>query len=209
MLTAERQAHWNAVYATKAEDEVSWFEPLPQLSLDLIGKTELPKTGAVIDIGGGLSHLADHLACDGYTDLTVIDVSSEAIRRLQERLGPGSHIRGIAADITEWKPDRAYDVWHDRAVLHFLVDDTERSAYRAALLAGVRSGGQAIIATFAPTGPQRCSGLDVRRYGRDELASFVGSDFECLESFEFEHTTPVGRAQRFHVGRFIRRAEQI
>ena len=109
MSTAERQAHWNAVYATKAEDEVSWFEPVPQLSLDLIGKTELPKTGAVIDIGGRLSHLADHLACDGYTDLTVIDVSSEAIRRLQERLGPGSHIRGIVADITEWKPDRAYD----------------------------------------------------------------------------------------------------
>ena len=202
MSTLGRKAHWDVVYATKAEDEVSWYEPFPETSLELIARTGVPKHAAIIDIGGGLSRLADRLAANGYSDLTRLDISSEAIDRLATRQGPGSPIEGIVADVSTWRPERRYDVWHDRAVLHFLIEEADRAHYRNNLLAALRPGGQAVIATFAPSGPERCSGLAVRRYDGRELAEFLGGEFAELESFEFDHRMPGGGMQRFHVGRF-------
>ncbi len=198
----ERQGHWNTVYGTKADDDVSWFEAAPALSLDLIRKTDVPADAPVVDIGGGLSHLADALVEAGHTDVTVLDISREAIRKRAER---GGAVQGIVTDITAWTPERRYRVWHDRAVLHFLTDETDRAAYRRALLAGLEPGGQVIIATFAPSGPEQCSGLPVRRYGRGDLETWLGDGFDMVESFEFDHVTPAQRVQRFHVGRLTRR----
>lgn len=200
-MTDERQHHWNGVYGAKAEDEVSWFEATPRLSLDLIGRTGAPLDAPIIDVGGGLSHLADALAQAGNTDVTVLDISAEVIAK---RAGRADAVQGIVADITDWTPGRRYSVWHDRAVLHFLTAEADRQAYRRALLAGLEPGGQAIIATFAPSGPERCSGLAVQRYGREDVEALFGDDFDILESFEVDHMTPWGAKQRFHVVRMQR-----
>lgn len=199
----ERQGHWEGIYGTKAETDVSWFEAEPELSLDLVRRTGASPKDAIIDIGGGLSRLADALVAAGHEDVTVLDISEAAIRKRAERGGP---VKGIVADITAWTPERRYRVWHDRAVLHFLTDEGDRDAYRRALLAGLEPGGEAIIATFATTGPDRCSGLPVRRYGPGDLDAFLGDAFDIVESFEFDHSTPSGGVQRFHVGRLRLRA---
>jgi SAM-dependent methyltransferase len=195
MSTASRQRHWNEVYATKADDELSWFEASPDTSIRLIAATGSARSGPILDVGGGTSRLADRLVELGYTDVSVLDISAEAIARRRPE------VHGIVADVTEWRPDRRYSVWHDRAVLHFLTEPGDRDAYRRAMLDALVPGGQAIVTTFAPSGPERCSGLPVRRYGVDELRAFLGDAFTLLESFERDHETPAGRIQRFHVGR--------
>lgn len=202
-MTDSRQCHWDGVYETRAETDVSWFEATPELSLDLIQRTSVPLDAAIIDVGGGLSHLADALVELGRSDVTVLDISETAIAKLDRH---GERVLGIVADITAWIPDRRYRVWHDRAVLHFLTGDEDRAAYKRALLAGLEPDGQVIIATFAPSGPERCSGLPVRRYGREDLEAFLGDAFDVIESFAFDHVTPSGGVQRFHVGRLQRRA---
>ncbi len=201
----QRQGHWNTVYGTKAETDVNWFEAKPELSFDLIRRTGASREDAVIDIGGGLSRLADALVAAGCGDVTVLDISEEAIRKRAERCRV---VKGIVADITVWEPQRRYRVWHDRAVLHFLTEDDDRAAYRRALLSALEPDSQAIIATFAPSGPERCSGLPVRRYGREDIEAFLGNTFDIIESFEFDHLTPAGGVQRFHVGRLRRRMSE-
>jgi trans-aconitate methyltransferase len=165
----------------------------------------LAKSGAIIDVGGGLSRLPDQLAEAGHSDVTVLDVSAEAVRRMQERLGQAASTRFVVSDVTAWRSDRLYDLWHDRAVLHFLTDEADRAAYRRVLLHALALGGQAIIATFAPSGPETCSGLTLRRYGTTELLAFLGNAFVLAEAFEFNHLTPGGRVQRFHITRLVRR----
>mgnify|MGYP001057117193 CR=1 FL=1 len=204
MSSSSDTEHWDAVYGVKAEDELSWFEASPERSLDLIARSGVDKAAPVIDVGGGVSRLAEHLLAAGYSDVSVLDISGEAIRQLLARQAPDSPLQGIDADVTTWRPDRRYRLWHDRAVLHFLIADEAREAYRRTLLAALAPGGQAIIATFAPTGPERCSGLPVRRYGASELAAFLGADFKPVESLMFDHVTPWGAVQHFHVGRFRR-----
>jgi SAM-dependent methyltransferase len=201
---AERRRHWDTVYATKAPDAVSWFEETPRISLDLIAATGLAKDAALLDVGGGVSRLADHLVAAGYTDLTVLDLSAEAIARLLARLGPAAPVRGVVADVTRWRPERLYDLWHDRAVLHFLVEEAGRAAYLETLRAALRPGGHLIVATFAPSGPERCSGLPVRRYGAADLDAFLGDGFRRQDAFETDHRTPSGGVQRFQVARYRR-----
>jgi len=204
MSTPARRKHWDDVYGRKAESEVSWFEATPSRSLELIEQTGVGRSAPIIDIGGGLSRLADSLVAAGYADVTVLDISGEAVRQLMARQPPGAPVHAIVSDVTTWQPDRTYAVWHDRAVLHFLLDEADRSAYRSKLLTALASQGHVIIATFAPSGPERCSGLPVRRYGREDLQAWLGKEFVLLDSFEFDHTTPSGAVQRFHVGRFQR-----
>jgi trans-aconitate methyltransferase len=204
MHKSARQVHWDTVYQTKGEDQVSWFEAEPRLSLDLIARTGAAKSDAIIDVGAGTSRLPELLVRDGYTDVTVLDVSEQAIAKMLARQPQGSPVRGIVADIATWQPERRYSVWHDRAVLHFLLDDAEREGYRRALLAALKPDGQAIIATFAPTGPERCSGLPVRRHGAADLQALFGDAVSLEESFEFDHPTPGGAIQRFHVARLKR-----
>ncbi len=204
-MTGSREQHWDNVYATKAETTVSWYEPSADLSLKLIARTGVAKSAPILDVGAGVSHLPEGLLKAGYTDITVLDVSAEAIQRLTTRQAPGAPVRGIVADVTSWQPDRAYGLWHDRAVLHFLIDEADRAAYRRTLLAALARDGHAIIATFAPSGPERCSGLPVRRYGAADLQALFGETLTLRESIEFDHQTPGGATQRFHVAWLQRR----
>ena len=207
MTAFDRHAHWQQVYASKDERAVSWFEAVPLASLDLIRATGAGRDAAVIDIGGGASRLVDALLDDGYRDLTVLDVSEEALAKTKARLGPpGASVHWLGADVTAWQPERLYDLWHDRAALHFLTTADERAAYAERLIRAVRPGGHVIIATFAPDGPERCSGLPVVRHDAASLAALLGPAFELIETRRHDHSTPAGAVQRFQFSRFRRLA---
>lgn len=205
MTAFDRQAHWSHVYTSKDEQAVSWFEAVPQVSLDLIHANGIASDAAIIDIGGGASRLVDALLDQGFSDLTVLDVSAEALEKSKARLGAhGDTVQWIAADVTTWQPTRLYDVWHDRAALHFLTAPEERAAYVERLMRAVKPGSHVIIATFAPDGPERCSGLPVVRHDAASLSALLGPSFELIESRRHDHTTPAGVVQRFQFSRFRR-----
>lgn len=152
----------------------------------------------IIDIGGGASTLVDHLLAEGYGDITVLDIAAGALAAARMRLGAASKsVTWIEDDITGFVPPRRYQLWHDRAVLHFLTTPQDRARYHAALTQGIASGGYAIFATFGPQGPLKCSGLDVVRYAPEDLAAFLGAGFRLLRSDLNEHVTPAGKNQQF------------
>jgi SAM-dependent methyltransferase len=201
----ERRSHWENVYGTKTEEEVSWFEERPAVSLELIHATGEAKDAAIIDIGGGASRLVDALLQEGYSDVTVLDLSERALAVAQARLGDrAARVTWITADVTGWKPAATFDVWHDRAAFHFLTEPEERSAYVARVLQALRVGGHLIIGTFAVDGPERCSGLPVQRHGAASLADLLGPVFALAETRSHRHLTPMGRVQRFQFSRFHR-----
>jgi trans-aconitate methyltransferase len=199
------QAHWNRVYATKGEGDVGWFEPVPAESLRMMEAAGLTEATCVIDVGAGESRLVDVLAARGLRCLAVLDVSEAALERVQNRLGDVARsLTWIASDVTaEWAV-APMDIWHDRAVFHFLVDAGDRAAYGRRLRQTLKPGGTAIIATFAPDGPESCSGLPVARYSPATLASELGDDFHLVESTHHVHQTPWGTAQSFQYSRFAR-----
>ncbi|HSG07177.1 MAG TPA: class I SAM-dependent methyltransferase [Longimicrobiales bacterium] len=202
----ERRDHWEAVYTTKTSDEMSWFQARPERSLDLIRNTGVGRDAGVIDVGGGDSRLVDVLVDEGYVDLTVLDVSAAALARARERLGAAAAaVTWITGDVTRFEPRRTWDVWHDRAVFHFLTDPHDRAAYRNALLRALAPGGHVVLATFAPDGPARCSGLDVVRYGPDDLLTALGHDFTLLAGEGHLHSTPSGATQSFTYAHLQRR----
>lgn len=196
-MNTERRAHWDGVYGTRAEDAVSWFEADVSGWVALIGRHMPERSRSIIDVGSGLTRLVPALLAAGYRDVTALDISAEAIERARDRAGSGS-VRWIVADVTEWHPGRAYALWHDRAVLHFLTGEADRAGYRTALAEGTAPGSVVILSAFAPDGPERCSGLPVRRYGEAEFTAFLGAHFTTLESGGQEHRTPAGVVQRFH-----------
>lgn len=201
----DRRAYWERVYATKAETEVSWFQAEPTPSLEALARAGANRRSAIIDIGGGTSRLVDRLSHDGYEDVTVLDVSAAAIATARARLGDAAaRVQWLVADATEWAPERHYDVWHDRATFHFLVDPADHAAYVQRLRDALEPGGHAIIATFAPDGPERCSGLPVARYDGRSLAAALGADFALLETRRHDHVTPAGAVQRFQFSVFRR-----
>ena len=201
----KRQTHWNDVYATKGADKVSWFQPRAEMSMRLIEAAGATTDSAIIDIGGGSSVLIDHLLDAGFVDVTVLDISERALIGSKNRLGArAAEVHWIIADILAWSPARAYDIWHDRAVFHFLTGQRDRAAYRATLLKGLRPRGAAIIGTFAEDGPERCSGLPVHRWSADALAAELGSEFRLIEAFREDHRTPGGAVQPFTWARFER-----
>ena len=205
MDTSERQSHWENVYTTKAENEVSWFEESPAVSLKLIRATGAAKDASIIDVGGGASRLVDALLQDGYSVVTVLDLSERAIATAKARLGDrAASVAWITADVTAWKPAATFDVWHDRAAFHFLTESVERGAYVARVSQALRVGGHLIIGTFALDGPERCSGLPVRRYDAASLGEALGPAFALVETRPHEHLTPMGRVQRFQFSRFRR-----
>ena len=205
MSTLERQAHWQNVYQTKAENTVSWFQESPDISVDLIHATGVDKDAAIIDIGGGASRLVDALISEGFKAVSVLDLSEKALATSKSRLGPHSaRARWIVADITRWQPVQTYDVWHDRAALHFLTDPKDRAAYAECVLKAVRVGGQVIIGTFAPDGPERCSGLPVVRHNAATLGELLGPSFVLAETRRHDHQTPSGTIQKFQFSRFQR-----
>jgi len=207
MDSAGRQTHWENVYGTKGEKEVSWFQDSPTISLDLIDATGVAKGASILDIGGGASRLVDALLEQGFESLTVLDLSEKALATTRARLGRGAAtVRWIVADVTKWQPAESYDVWHDRAALHFLMEPHDRAAYAERLREAVRLGGHVIIGTFAPDGPERCSGLPVMRHDAVSLGQMLGRSFELMESRRHDHQTPMGGIQRFQFSRFRRAA---
>jgi SAM-dependent methyltransferase len=194
----ERAGHWNRIYGTKRENEVSWFQPRPELSLALIHQYA-PQNASIIDIGGGASSLTAELLREGYGDFAVLDISAAALERAKANLvEKAPKIEWIVADITAWKPARQWQVWHDRAVFHFLTDSASQDAYIRALDAATLPGAIAIISGFAPDGPEKCSGLPVVRYDAKSLATRLGQGFELLTEKREAHETPGGSVQNFY-----------
>ena len=205
MNTPSREAHWDEVYTSKREDQVSWFEPTPALSLELIRSTGATPQSAIIDIGGGASRLIDVLLDKGFAAITVLDVSATALAAAKARLGArAAQAIWIVTDVTCWQPMQRYDVWHDRAAFHFLTEPGDRTAYVVCLKKALAPGGHAIIGTFAIDGPERCSGLPVMRYDADSLSATLGEGFVLLQSRRHEHRTPAGVIQRFQFSIFRR-----
>lgn len=207
-MTEDRIAHWDARYAGAAPDRLSWFEAVPERSLSLI-RDAVPPGAAVIDVGGGASRLPDALLAAGYRDLTVLDLSEEALALSTARLGEsGDSVDWQVADVTRWQPPRCYDLWHDRAVFHFLTGRDDRAAYVARMTQAVRPGGTAIVMTFADDGPETCSGLPVQRYAPEDLAreivSLAPGAFAPAGAGRFTHVTPAGGEQRFQYSLFTR-----
>lgn len=193
------QGHWEGVHTAKAPEAMSWFQRQPARSLLMIAETGLGPGATVVDVGGGSSTLVDHLLDRGFRQITVLDVSAQALAVAKSRLvlRAGS-IDWQIADITAWAPPTAaYDLWHDRAVFHFLVGEVDRDAYLRVLNQALRSGGYAILATFALTGPEGCSGLPVQRYSAHTLSDLLGAGFQLIDATSETHVTPDGALQDF------------
>ena len=199
------QDHWDGVYEKKRSDEVSWYEPRPEKSLQLIRATGVLVADPIIDVGGGASRLVDELLAAGYGDLTVLDVANSVLGKLRTRLGSAaSTVALLHQDVTAFQPTRLYALWHDRAVFHFLTRREDRERYIDALHQGVRPGGHILMATFGPAGPKRCSGLPTVRYDAAALTAELGADFALVESFLVVHRTPWNAEQQFLYCRFRR-----
>ncbi|HKJ87557.1 MAG TPA: class I SAM-dependent methyltransferase, partial [Gammaproteobacteria bacterium] len=161
----DRKQHWEDVYSRRSPEEVSWYQDRPDLSLKLMGEADISLDTPILDAGGGASNLVDHLLDGGYTDVTVLDLSATALEHARRRLGErAARVSWIEGDVTAFRPERAYGLWHDRAVFHFLTDPSDRAAYGEVLHRALPVGGRAVIATFGPDGPEKCSGLPVVRY---------------------------------------------
>jgi len=193
--------HWEEVYRTKSVTDVSWYQPLPERSLELIAATGVPRAAPILDVGGGASTLADCLLNAGYTDVTVLDVAAAALDLARARLGDDAgRVAWIEADVTRLRPERRYAVWHDRAVFHFLTEPHDRKHYLAALDAALQPGGHLVLATFGPAGPRECSGLPVQRYSVEALDALLGAKFTRRQFHIDSHRTPAGAVQEFLYG---------
>ncbi len=202
-----RKAHWENVYTTRRATEVGWYRPRLELSLEWIGDLGLPVDAPIIDVGGGASTLVDDLLDAGYGAVSVLDISEAALIAAKERQGEtAGRVTWIPGDVTAVElPSAGYELWHDRAVFHFLTDAEDQRRYRAALLESLRPGGRLIIGTFAPDAPPRCSGLPVQRYDKDLLARTLGPEFELERDDQQLHVTPGGVEQMYLYCQFRRR----
>jgi len=195
----QNKVHWDKLYASKKPTEVSWHQTHLEKSLDLIRATGVNESARIIDVGGGASTLVDDLLAAGFRHLTVLDISSAAIQNARVRLGQrADEVAWLEADITRAElPAHHYDVWHDRAVFHFLTDAADRRRYLEAVNQAVKPGGHMIVATFGPHGPLQCSGLDIVRYTPESLHREFGADYQLLQSVTENHVTPAGKHQEF------------
>lgn len=197
-MNGSAREHWQDVHTVKRPDEASWYEPLPERSIESIDATGVPCDAAIIDVGGGASSLAAHLLDAGYSDLTVADISGAALEEAQGQLeGSPDSIDWIVADVRNHDFGRSFDLWHDRALFHFMVEPEDRAAYLHTLRRALRPGGFVVMATFGPDGPTRCSGLPVDRYGEAELVAALGGEFRATSTRTELHTTPAGSVQPF------------
>lgn len=190
-------SRWDDTYG-RGEANLSWYQPYPAPSLRMIAAAAVDSTGAVIDVGGGASHLVDALLDRDFVDVTVLDISAVGIEQARQRLGArAARVEWLVEDVLAWRPTRRYDVWHDRAVFHFLTSPAGRAAYLTTIEQATHPRSIAIFGTFAPDGPTRCSGLPVARYGPDRLAATLGSRWHPIASAAERHTTPGGAIQPF------------
>jgi ubiquinone/menaquinone biosynthesis C-methylase UbiE len=193
------KSHWEHIYETKDATHVSWFQEHAVLSVRLIKATGLDKAARIIDVGGGASTLVDDLLGNGYSGVTVLDISGAALQLSKDRLGQrAERVTWVEADITQANlPEGYYDLWHDRAVFHFLTDETDRAAYIQTVQRSVKTGGHIIVGSFGPGGPEKCSGLNVVRYSPESMHDEFGDDFELVDSTTETHHTPLGTDQEF------------
>lgn len=200
----KNQDHWEQIYASKEPFELSWFKTHLKKSLELIDKTQLEKDSQIIDVGGGASTLVDDLMERGFDKLTVLDLSATALNRMKKRMGgKAGSVTWIVGDVTQLAlPENKFDLWHDRAVFHFLTEREDRRLYLENLRRTLKPDGHFIIATFADDGPEKCSGMQVERYDAEKLRKIIGEDFEFLESFTEHHETPFGTTQNFIYAHF-------
>jgi len=195
----DRKKHWEKIYGEKKPDEVSWYQAHPQRSMELIGQAAIAKDGSLIDVGGGASRLVDLLLDEGFRHVSVLDISAGALAYAKERLGPrAKDVTWLESDITTFVPNGTYDLWHDRAVFHFLTEEIERKKYLDSARRALKSGGHLILAAFALDGPEKCSGLPVRRYDAALLQETLGADFALLREIPESHKTPWETEQKFN-----------
>lgn len=193
-----REQHWDSVYRQKPPERLSWHQDAPGPSLDALLRFGAGPDHSIIDVGGGISALVDALLERNWRNVTVLDISQAALQAAQARLGERANaVHWVVADITAWVPPARYDVWHDRAVFHFLTEPAQRAAYVDAMELGLKQGGLLIMATFALDGPEKCSGLPVERYDAETLSRELGPNVRLLDSWRAEHTTPWGDPQAF------------
>jgi len=201
----DKKEHWETIYSTKEHNQVSWFQQTPTISLELIESLGLNKDASIIDVGGGDSILAEHLLKEGYTDITVVDISQHAIDRAKNRIGANaSKINWIVSDILDFHPNRIYDLWHDRATFHFLTEENEVNTYRNIVKSAVRMNGHLVIGTFSLNGPTKCSGIPIKQYSQHSLSDVFSENFELISASEVDHPTPFETVQNFIFGTFQR-----
>lgn len=194
----DAKEHWENIWTTKKSNEVSWYQEYPKTSINLILPTNPSKDAKIIDVGGGDSNLAETLLDLGFKNITVLDISANALERAKKRLGnKSSMITWIESDILEFENDNRYDIWHDRALLHFLTSEENLKNYVKLVKQHVMQGGYLIISTFSTKGPIKCSGLDTRQYSKESIKELFSNEFEHIKSFEEEHVTPRGMGQIF------------
>ncbi len=208
MAATGRQTHWEDVYTTKADTELSWYEDTPELSLTLLREAGLKPELSVIDIGGGASRLVDALVESGQAHVSVLDLSAAALETANSRLADAARAQWIVSDVTAWTPDRQYDLWHDRAAFHFLTTVEDQQAYVRVLVQSLKDGGKAVIGTFALDGPEKCSGLPVARYDAEGLQAVLGEQFKLATTRRHQHTTPWGSIQKFQFSTFEKVGER-
>jgi SAM-dependent methyltransferase len=194
----ETDEHWEGLYQRRDPTGVSWYEATPSRSLEYILQALPDRDSPLVDAGGGASNLAEHLLGAGYADVTVVDVSATALEAARRRIGAAAaSVDWIVADVLTWQPSRRYGLWHDRALFHFLLDESSRARYRHVLKQALEPSGHLVLATFGPEGPSRCSGLEVQRYRAEDLSRTLGPEYRLLRSDYEQHVTPGGIPQQF------------
>jgi len=198
MENPERIKHWENIYQTKKFKDVSWFQPTPQTSLDFFKQLNVEPSAKIIDIGGGDSFLVDYLLDLGYNDLTVLDISKSGIDRAKKRLGNrAKNVKWIVEDVSNFKPTKKYDFWHDRAAFHFLTDQQEISNYLETAKQFINPTGYLVIGTFSKQGPKKCSGLEIQQYSEESLSALLKNGFDKINCVTVEHITPFNTSQNF------------
>ncbi len=202
----DRKEHWEKIYSEKKPTEVSWFQTDPTESLEFIKLSGAPKDGNVIDVGGGASVLVDRLLDGGYKNVTVLDISSAALEYAKGRLGDKAiKVKWVVSDVTQFNPIEKFDLWHDRAVFHFLTDEADRKNYAGIVSRAIKPGGHLILASFATDGPDKCSNLTVCRYDGELIQRELGNDFNLLKEDSETHMTPWKKEQKFRYFLFERK----
>ncbi len=200
-----RKDHWEHIYSDKKSTAVSWYQQCPECSIDLIKATGVEKSAFIIDVGGGASTLVDFLLVAGYQNISVLDIAHSAIAQAKARLGSHAEaVEWLEQDVTKFSMKAAFDVWHDRAVFHFLTDEKDRLSYLQVMNDALKGGGHAIMATFNLDGPEKCSGLDIVRYSPETMAATLGEGFQLIETKLEKHETPDGHIQSFVYCRFVK-----
>ena len=200
-----QKSHWDNVFSTKQETEVSWYQELPKTSLEFISKLNISKTAKIIDIGGGDSYLIDALLELGYNNLTLLDISEKAIDRIKSRLGVKcENVTFIVSDILDFNPLESYDLWHDRASFHFLTEQNQIDKYAEIVSKSIQDKGKMIIGTFSENGPKKCSGLEITQYSREKMSAVFQNNFQIIDSFTEDHQTPFNTIQNFIFCSFLK-----